>query len=124
MPDSDAVVTIRIIKSFQYRTIKNLVLHVDLSQTSTLELKRLVKSRIETDAAFLRFRGVDYDTLKIHTKAHGMKTSNLVINMGNNELVLKDDVSLASQGIENETEISFFNYKDYEAYKTHPETKW
>eukprot|EP00276_Gloeochaete_wittrockiana_P009666 CAMPEP_0184644876 /NCGR_PEP_ID=MMETSP0308-20130426/1495_1 /TAXON_ID=38269 /ORGANISM="Gloeochaete witrockiana, Strain SAG 46.84" /LENGTH=44 /DNA_ID= /DNA_START= /DNA_END= /DNA_ORIENTATION= len=44
--------------------------------------------------------------------------------MGNNELVLKDDVSLASQGIENETEISFFNYKDYEAYKTHPETKW
>jgi hypothetical protein len=36
-----------------------------------------------------------------------------------------DDTTLVSCGIENETEISFFNREAYEIYKTHPNViKW
>lgn len=40
-PLSDATITVRVIKSFEYRTAKSLVLHhVDLAQTSVAELKQ------------------------------------------------------------------------------------
>jgi len=35
-----------------------------------------------------------------------------------------NDAYLANLGIENETEISFFNKEAYDAFKTNPETKW
>lgn len=63
------------------------------------------------------------DTLKIYTKAHGSKTSNLIINLDHDdELMLNDDeATLADLGIENETEISFFNGAAYRAYQKKPE---
>lgn len=42
-PSTDATLTVRCIKSFEYRTCKNLVLqHVDLERTTIGELKALV----------------------------------------------------------------------------------
>lgn len=36
-----------------------------------------------------------------------------------------DDATLLKDlGVANETEISFFNRETYEAYKSHPDTKW
>ena len=44
LPKTDATLTIRVIKSFAFRTERSLVLHhVDLEQTSVAQLKDMVK---------------------------------------------------------------------------------
>ncbi|RIA97315.1 hypothetical protein C1645_752580 [Glomus cerebriforme] len=124
---TSSTITIRIIKNFEYRTVKNLVLqHVNLETTTFKELKDLVREKINSTPGLKPFRNVNYDTLKLYTKAHGAKTQNLVINIDDDEnLIFPDDATLISCGIENETEISFFNREAYEVYKTHPDViKW
>lgn len=51
---------------------------------------------------------------------------NLVINMeDDDQLVLSDSSKTLLQcGIENETELSVFNWNDYVEYKKNPEEKW
>ncbi|KAI8890234.1 hypothetical protein K501DRAFT_169212 [Backusella circina FSU 941] len=111
-PSSDATLTIRCIKNFEYRTCKNLVLqHVNLETSTVGDLKKLVLE----------------NALKIYTVAHGHKTMNLIINIEDDEkLILADDSAvLAWQGIENETELSFFHLQDYLEFKKHPDVmKW
>jgi hypothetical protein len=44
-PASDSILTVRVIKSFTYRTCKNLVLpHVDLDSTTVAELQSLIQA--------------------------------------------------------------------------------
>ncbi|KAI8970610.1 hypothetical protein BDB01DRAFT_845373 [Pilobolus umbonatus] len=111
-PSNDATITIRCIKNFEYRTCRNLVLqHVNLETNTVGDLKRIILE----------------NTLKVYTLAHGHKTMNLIINVEDDDkLILHDDEAvLAWQGIENETEISFFYGKDYEEFKKHPDVmKW
>ncbi|EIE75755.1 hypothetical protein RO3G_00459 [Rhizopus delemar RA 99-880] len=111
-PSSDATITVRCIKNFEYRTCKNLVLqHVNLETSTVGDLKKLVLE----------------NTLKVYTVAHGHKTMNLIINIEDDDkLILSDDSAvLAWQGIENETELSFFHMEDYQQFKDHPDTiKW
>ncbi|KAJ2383338.1 hypothetical protein GGI05_005352, partial [Coemansia sp. RSA 2603] len=38
-PDGMSVITVRVIKSFEFRTSKNLIIKVDLSQTTVGNLK-------------------------------------------------------------------------------------
>jgi len=64
------------------------------------------------------------DTMKMYVHAHGSKTSNLVINIEHDDVFLQDQDTLERLGIDNETEISFFNLQAYLDYKLHPETKW
>ncbi|PKC67966.1 hypothetical protein RhiirA1_378605 [Rhizophagus irregularis] len=127
-PTTSSTITIRIIKNFEYRTIKNLVLqHINLETTTFKELKELIIEKINSTPGLKPFRNVNYDTLKLYTKAHGVKTQSLIINMEDDENMIfsNDDDNLASCGIENETEISFFNREAYETYKTHPDViKW
>ncbi|ORY76092.1 hypothetical protein BCR37DRAFT_351622 [Protomyces lactucae-debilis] len=126
MPVEDSVLTIRVIKSFPYRITKNLVLqHVNLSTTTVAQLKDLSKEEINTKPGWKVYKHVKLDTLKLYTKAHGSKTTNLIINLDHDDWILDDgDATLASLGIENETEISFFNRDDYEAFKADPTEKW
>ncbi|KAG0211013.1 hypothetical protein BGX33_004568 [Mortierella sp. NVP41] len=114
-PSTAATLTIRVIKSFEYRTSKNLILHnVDLTATN-----------IKTTAGWKPYQTTVFDTLKLYTKAHGAKTMNLIINMDHDDWILSnDDEILADRGIENETEISIFNRELYEAFKQHPDIKW
>lgn len=43
-PVTDATLTVRVIKSFKYRTEKSLVLHhIDLTQTTVRDLKNIAK---------------------------------------------------------------------------------
>ncbi|CUM62693.1 uncharacterized protein PRCAT00000249001 [Priceomyces carsonii] len=131
-PATDAVLTIRIIKSFPYRNIRNHILNsVDLKDTTPKQLLEEVSKIIETDGKLRPCRNVNYDTLKIYTKAHGTKSMNLVINFDHDDnwvIVSKtipgDKTSLWDLGIENETEISMFNWQDYLDYKANPEEKW
>ncbi|CAG8562850.1 15587_t:CDS:2 [Acaulospora morrowiae] len=126
-PTTSSTLTIRVIKNFEYRTVKNLVLqHVNLESTTVGELKNIIRQKINTISGFKPFRNVNYDTLKLYTKAHGAKTQNLIINIEHEEWIFgNDEDTLISCGLENESEVSFFNREAYEAYKQHPDViKW
>ncbi|ORZ28404.1 hypothetical protein BCR41DRAFT_316995 [Lobosporangium transversale] len=126
-PSTAATLTIRVIKSFEYRTSKNLILHnIDLTATTVGQLRELVIEKIKTTPGWKPYQNVVFDTLKLYTKAHGSKTMNLIINLDHDEdwMLTNDDELLINHGIENETEISIFNRELYEAYKQHPDIKW
>ncbi|CAG8774090.1 24466_t:CDS:2 [Dentiscutata erythropus] len=115
----DATITIRIIKNFEYRTVKNVVLHnIKLDTMTVGELKKIIIEKINVTPAFKPFRNVDYGILN--------NSQNLIINLENDDWILNDgNASLASCNIENETEFSFFNREAYEIYKSHPDVmKW
>ncbi|KAJ3334877.1 hypothetical protein HDU91_002479 [Kappamyces sp. JEL0680] len=130
-PDTSLVLTIRLIKSFEFRAVKNLVLKDVAPSTTVAELKEIVKERtlplltsdIKTASAFKAVVNVAFDTMKLYVMAHGHKSQNLIINL-DNEGYLDDTKTLQECGIENETEISFFKAADYERFKANPEIKW
>ncbi|KAH8829707.1 hypothetical protein DL96DRAFT_1076472 [Flagelloscypha sp. PMI_526] len=126
VPLQDATLTVRIIKSFEYRTEKSLVLqHIDLTSTSVAHLKELAREAIVTQSGWKPYRNIVLDTLKLYTQAHGAKTTNLIINLENDDWILDDDTKLlVDLGFKNETEVSFFNKELYEAFKADPTTKW
>lgn len=126
-PETMAIITVRIIKSFPYRTVKNHVFkNIDLIHTTAGDLLEMVKKLIQSESAFRPYRNVDLDTLKVYTRAHGSKTMNLIINFDHDEDWVLGDSSktLKQYGIENETEISVYNRKAYEEFKANPEEKW
>jgi len=125
-PNTSATLTIRIIKSFTFRTERSLVLHdVNLATMTVVQLKEIAKQNVATQPGWKPYRNVDLDTLKLYTKAHGAKTSNLIINLDHDDWILADDSKpLVELGFENETEVSFFNGRDYEAFKLDPQTSW
>jgi hypothetical protein len=74
-----ATLTIRIIKSFAYRTEKNLVLHhVPLATTTTRQLKDQVRSALPTTPGFKPYLSLELDTLKVYFKAHQAKVGGCV----------------------------------------------
>ncbi|SCW02235.1 LAFE_0F01948g1_1 [Lachancea fermentati] len=124
-----STITIRVIKSFPYRNVKNIVLtNYDLKTKTAKDLFNDSIEHIKNTSAFRPFRNVDYDTLKIYTHAHGSKTVNLVINFDHDEdwiLNLGDESKkLVDYGVGNETEISLFKMQDYLDFKADPEEKW
>lgn len=136
-PATDAVLTIRIIKSFPYRNVKNhIIKSINLKETTPKQLFDEVLNIINTTGALRPYRNVAYDAIKIYTKAHGTKSMNLVINMEHPDAdsviycgdesytVTQPEKSLWEWGIDNETELSFFKWSDYAAFKENPEEKW
>jgi len=125
-PRTDATLTLRIIKSFEFRTEKSLVLHgINLETTTVGDLKAKAKQALQTQPGWKPYRNAVLDTMKLYSKAHGAKTTNLIINLDNDDWILDDDSKiLAEIGFENETEISFFSRELYEAFKRNPETRW
>lgn len=115
------IITVRIIKSFEFRTFKNIILNSISNELTVGDLKSLVKNKIKE---LKGYNPDKYDTLKIYFKTHGSKTSNLIINVNDGDDFLKDDVTLQDAGVENETEISFFNAQEYQKFKENPEIKW
>ena len=87
---TDSLLVIRVIKSFPYRVVKNLVLsHVDLTITTVKDLKQQITNGISTARSsfigeiqkrseFKSFRNLVYDTLKIYVKAHEFKVPNFM----------------------------------------------
>jgi len=126
LPKSSATLTLRIIKSFEYRTERSLVLHnINLETTTLSQLKEIAREKIQTNSAWKPYRTVNLDTVKLYMKAHGAKTTNLIINLDHDDWILDDDTkTLAELNFENETEVSLFNRDSYEAFKLNPETRW
>lgn len=130
-PITNATITIRVIKSFPYRNVKNIILHnYDLKNKSGKDLLDDSLKYIATNGSFRPFRNVKYDTLKVYTHAHGSKTVNLVINFDHDDdkkwvLDLNDaSKKLCEYDIQNETEISLYKLDDYVEYKANPVEKW
>jgi len=113
-PNTSATLTIRIIKSFIFRTERSLVLHdVNLVTMTVAQLKEIAKQNVATQPGWKPYRNVVLDTLKLYTKAHGAKTSNLIVNLDHDDWILANDgKTLVELGFENETEadISFSNH--------------
>ncbi|KAI8909675.1 hypothetical protein EDD86DRAFT_226241 [Gorgonomyces haynaldii] len=116
-------ITVRAIKSFEYRTVKNLVLQVDLSITGKQLLDMCVE-KIKSTPGMKPFALVQYDTLKIYVKAHESKTSTLVINLDNDDRIIDLSKSLSELGIEHETELSLFNLEQYRKFQSDPKVSW
>jgi len=125
-PRTSAIITIRVIKSFEFRTERSLVLRdINLETTTVGGLKETVRNVIQTQPGWKPYRSAHFDTLKLYTQAHGAKTTNLIINLDHDEWILSDESRpLSDCGLENETEVSFFNREMYERFKSNPETRW
>lgn len=125
-PRTSATLTVRVIKSFEFRTERSLVLRdIDLDTTTVGDLKEITRNAIQTQPGWKPYRSAHFDTLKLYTQAHGAKTTNLIINLDHDEWILSDDgKSLSECGLENETEVSFFNRDLYENFKLNPQTRW
>ncbi|WVR03289.1 hypothetical protein IAU60_000280 [Kwoniella sp. DSM 27419] len=124
-PITDATLTVRVIKSFEFRTQKSLVLkHLNLEELTVGGLMDLVREEIKKQPGFKPYRTLVVDTMKKYTVAHGHKTTNLIINLDHDEWILDPSQVLKDIGAENETEISFFNREAYEKFKANPEIKW
>lgn len=127
-PSTDAIITIRVIKSFAYRSMKALVLkNVDLTTMTVDDLKTKCKEEVKTSPTFKAFRtwADKFDTLKIYTRAHGSKTTNLIINLDHPDWILNQgNKTLQEVGLENEAELSLFHMQDYEDFIKDPETRW
>ncbi|KAK6872873.1 Altered inheritance rate of mitochondria protein 29 [Candida tropicalis] len=131
-PATDSLITVRIIKSFPYRNVKNhIIKDIDLKSTTPKELLAKLIDIINTTGGLRPYRNIEYNTVKIYTKAHGSKSMNLVINFENDDdwvlvspSVEGSDKSLWDLGIQNETELSLFNWNDYVEYKANPVEKW
>jgi hypothetical protein len=81
--------TVRIIKSFEYRTTKNIVLHgtrhasatdpdhpnpdFSLDTTNVADLKEICKKKIATTPGFKPFLNTTLDCMKLYFFAHGQK---------------------------------------------------
>ncbi|KAA1478373.1 hypothetical protein DENSPDRAFT_788041 [Dentipellis sp. KUC8613] len=121
-PKTAATLTIRIIKSFEFRTERSLVLHdLNFERTTVGDLKVIVQQAINSRSAWKAYRTVSFDTFKLYTKAHGAKSTNLIINLDHDDWILDDENrTLADYEFENETEISLFNRESYENFKKNP----
>ncbi|KAJ8078500.1 hypothetical protein PM082_012782 [Marasmius tenuissimus] len=137
-PKTSATITIRVIKSFQYRTEKSLVLRdLDLTTTTVKKLKEIVIQAVQTQSGWKPYRNV-----QLGAAGFFPDTTNLIINLDHDEWILDDeDKTLAAYGFgkrpfihrlpshlmnttENETEVSFFNRELYEEFRRNPETSW
>ncbi|KAL9936582.1 hypothetical protein V8E36_004650 [Tilletia maclaganii] len=127
-PLTDVVLTVRVIKSFEFRSMKHLVLRgVDCTTETVGSLKERCRKEVATQPAFKPFRSFapKLDTLKLYTRAHGSKTTNLIINLDHPEWIFDDESkTLVDLGIENETELSLFHRPDYEAFIADPQVRW
>ncbi|XP_042281990.1 UPF0538 protein C2orf76 homolog [Thunnus maccoyii] len=123
---SSAVVTVRLVRSFEHRNFKPVVFHgVSLEQT-VQQFIHLVRDDIATRPGLPPpFRKYAYDTMKIIHQAHGAKTNELVMSLEDDEkLILQDGLTLSAAGVANETEVAFFRKEDYGLYKANPHTTW
>ena len=128
---TNATVTVRLIKSFEYKNFRNVLFHnLDLTALNLGELERLTVERIEASPIlarlFPRDSPVPLDTFKRYYTRHAAKTNNAIINVGEDDkLVILDHFSkLADLGITHETEISWFNWEEYLKFCSNPQFKW
>ena len=114
------VVTVRLIRSFTHKNVKLITLRLN-EDTTIASMKDEIKKEIEKLASvYAGFKKHPFDTLKIYSQPQVAKTQNLIINVDNDgDHMLNDmDAVITSCGVQNGTDISYFNWKDYQSYLT------
>uniref|UniRef100_A0A3Q3FC38 Uncharacterized protein n=1 Tax=Labrus bergylta TaxID=56723 RepID=A0A3Q3FC38_9LABR len=125
MASSEAVITVRLVRSFEHRNFKPVVFHgVDLDQT-VLDFIQLVKDGIATRAAlpppFRKYAYVKTFSVVLFLS----QTNELVMSLDDDEkLILRDGLTLREAGVANETEVAFFKGEDYGLFKANPTSFW
>uniref|UniRef100_A0A8D0HIP0 Chromosome 2 open reading frame 76 n=1 Tax=Sphenodon punctatus TaxID=8508 RepID=A0A8D0HIP0_SPHPU len=122
MSSEEATITVRLVRSFEYRNFKPVVYHgVNVDQTVKEFIAFVlndVSSRTGLPPPFKKYK---YDTMKIIHQAHGSKTNELVVSLEDDDtLILKEGSTLKAAGVANETELAFFCEEDYRNYQANP----
>ena len=121
-------ITIRLVRSFEYRSIKNVVIKSIPTSTTVRGLIEEIGKEIQNSSTLpVPFKNSDYDTIKIFTFAHGQKPNNTAINLEEDDkyILTNLDSKLEEYGIKNETELSYFNLAAYNKFKLAPlEQAW
>uniref|UniRef100_A0A3P9H586 Uncharacterized protein n=1 Tax=Oryzias latipes TaxID=8090 RepID=A0A3P9H586_ORYLA len=123
---AEAVVTVRLVRSFEKRNFRPMVFREVQLDQSVRDFMQRVRDDIMTRAGLPPpFRKHAYDTMKIIHHAHGAKTNELVMSTeDDDQLILQEDQTLRAAGVAHETEVAFFNKEDYGLYKANPTTSW
>ena len=125
--ETHMTLTFRLIRSFEFRNIKHMILH-DIPPSMTFgELFQRVQSTIQSDSKYLPIRKHPFDTIQLYYRPHEFKPNFLVIDssLQNPMLGIEDPTcTLASQQICNETEFSVFNLHEYLEFMKSPLEKW
>uniref|UniRef100_UPI00358E73DF UPF0538 protein C2orf76 homolog isoform X1 n=2 Tax=Myxine glutinosa TaxID=7769 RepID=UPI00358E73DF len=126
MAADGATLTVRFVRSFEYRNFRPVVYHrVNLSQKVKTFITFLREDVASRQSLPPPFRKHQYDTLKIIHKPHGAKTNELVVSLeDDDELMLNPDGALDTSGICHETELAFFKMEEYLKFKDNPVTVW
>ena len=123
---TSATLTIRLIRSFEHRAVKNLVLYgVDLTQTVS-QLKREILSALPGETSLPPSSGNSAAALsRSSIKPTARKPTTRSSTKNDDEtLILGEDAALVDCGVRNETTISFFNKQHYLDYKENPTLVW
>lgn len=126
MSEDKGTITVRLVRSFEHRNIKHIVLH-DIDFTQSVDdfvtiINNFIPNAPNTPVPFKKFK---YDTMKVQHHAFGAKTSDPVINsLDDDKLILKSGCNLKDYGVANETEISYFKLDDYKKYQANPQLLW
>lgn len=131
MDSSGSTIIVRLIKSFEFKNFRNIIFHnIDLSSINLNDLERMTRDRIESNPVLLRLFPKDsskpLDTFKRYYTRHSAKTNNPIINLGEDDklLLLDFESKLINLGMGHETEISFFNWEEYQNFCNNPTFKW
>lgn len=131
VPSVNSTVTVRLIKSFEYKNFRNIIFHnLDLSSLNLGDLERMTRVRIDSSPLLIKLFPKDLstplDTFKLYYTRHAAKTNNAIINVGEDEKLVMCDYfrSLKDLGFTHETEISFFNWSQYLSFCNDPKFKW
>ncbi|ODM95341.1 hypothetical protein Ocin01_11330 [Orchesella cincta] len=122
---SNATLTIRVIRSFEHRNWKPLVIHnINLDMTFG-ELQALVNDKLVSSSFPPPFKKlVHYDAFKLETSPsmNNSKSSNALISLSNStpvlELGISGPLALSSEQISHESEISYFNCSEFIEYSS------
>eukprot|EP00731_Ephydatia_muelleri_P008666 Em0004g1004a len=121
----DVTLTVRLIRSFEYRNIRNIVVKGIPLNMLVKDFMAEINNRLQSDAALpVPFKRHKYDAMKVHSFAYGSKTSDTAINLDHEEWILDPSKTLQECLVRNETEISYFNLADYRQYKQNPQLLW
>uniref|UniRef100_A0A3P9PLF0 Chromosome 2 open reading frame 76 n=1 Tax=Poecilia reticulata TaxID=8081 RepID=A0A3P9PLF0_POERE len=125
--DVPAVVTVRLIRSFEQRNFKPVVFQqVSLNQTVQDFIHTFLPDIATREGLPPPFRKYGYVILiKCTHLVLLFQTNELVMSLdGDEKLILQDDQTLKAAGVANETEVGFFRKEDYVFYKANPKSKW
>jgi Uncharacterized conserved protein (DUF2340) len=88
----DSILTIRLIKSFEFRNIKLMVLrNLDLATMTGADLKKRIGEEMASSSSYKIYRSCQFDSLQIYSVPQQCKPNALVVDTSSTYATLIDD---------------------------------